>query len=83
MALRHIWRLLTEREKQRLKKIGDNIRKERMRQNLSQANIAFELNTSIKQFQRIEGGEINTGIISLFRIAASLNVPIEKILKNT
>lgn len=73
--------MLDAKEIERLKKIGDNIRKERLKSQLSQAQIAYELKTSTKQFQRIEYGEINTGIINLFRISKILNVTIEKLIK--
>lgn len=73
--------MLDDKDIQRLKKIGDNIRKERLRKNLSQANVACEMNTSIKQFQRIENGEINTGVISLLKISKILNVMPEKLIK--
>lgn len=73
--------MLVKSEILRLKKIGDNIRKERIKCKLTQAQVAFELKTSTKQFQRIENGEINTGIISIFKICKILNCSLEKILK--
>ena len=63
-----------------LKNIGVNIRKIRLQQNLSQAQLAFEIKTSTKQIQRIENGEINTGVITLFKIAEAMNVKVEKLI---
>jgi transcriptional regulator with XRE-family HTH domain len=73
--------VLSEKERLRLKKIGDSIRKNRLRQGITQSAMAHELNTSIKQYQRIEGGQINTGIISILRIVSILNTPIDQLLK--
>ena len=73
--------MIDEKEILKLKKIGDNIRKERLKKNLSQANVAHEMKTSTKQFQRIENGELNTGVISIYKICKILNITIEKVLK--
>ena len=60
--------------------VGDRIRKERVRQDISQAQLAYELKTSIRQIQRIENGEINTGIVSLYKIAEALEVDIKELM---
>lgn len=73
--------MLEDKEILKLKKIGDTIRKERLRKNISQAAIAFEMKTSTKQFQRIENGEINTGVLNLFKISKIIGVSIDKIIK--
>lgn len=72
--------VLSKTEKQKLKEIGLSIRKLRLAKNITQAQMAFELNTSTKQYQRIEYGEINTGIINIIRICNILDIPAYKII---
>lgn len=72
--------MLSKAEKQKLKEIGLSIRKLRLAKNITQAQMAFELNTSTKQYQRIEYGEINTGIINIIRICNILDIPAYKII---
>ncbi len=72
--------MLSKTEKQTLKEIGLSIRKLRLARNITQAQMAFELNTSTKQYQRIEYGEINTSIINIIRICNILEIPIHRIV---
>jgi len=72
--------VLSKTEKQTLKEIGLSIRKLRLARNITQAQMAFELNTSTKQYQRIEYGEINTSIINIIRICNILEIPIHRIV---
>ncbi|OIO41419.1 hypothetical protein AUJ10_01005 [Candidatus Pacearchaeota archaeon CG1_02_31_27] len=72
--------MLSKAEKQKLKEIGLSIRKLRLAKNITQAQMAFELNTSTKQYQRIEYGEINTSIINIIRICTILEIPTHKII---
>lgn len=63
-----------------LKSIGDNTRKYRLKQNISQSQLAFEINTTLRQIQRIEKGESNAGILYFIKIAEALDVEINKLL---
>ena len=63
-----------------LKKVGLNVRKFRLKQGISQAQLAYEIKTSTKQLQRIEGGEINTGILTLYKIAEALDIKVEELI---
>ncbi|MFN4233513.1 MAG: helix-turn-helix domain-containing protein [Bacteroidia bacterium] len=63
-----------------LKRIGLSIRKERIKQGITQAQMAFELGTSTKQYQRIEYGEINTGVLNIIKICTILSVSVTEIL---
>lgn len=72
--------MLSKSEQQKLKLIGIAIRKQRMKQGITQAQMAFELNTSTKQYQRIEYGEINTGILNIIKICTILSVSVTEIL---
>ena len=42
--------------------------------------MAFELETNEKQLRLIESGEINTGILNLYKIASILNVDPKDLL---
>lgn len=61
--------------------IGINIRKIRENQEVSRAQLAFEIETTEKQLFRIENGEINSGIKSFIKIARALDVPICDLFK--
>ena len=65
-----------------LKLFGENLRRIRLEKNLSQDEIAFNTQLSTNQVGRIERGEINTGISTVFEIATFLEIPIEDLFKN-
>lgn len=54
--------------------LGKRIKTLRKIQGISQNQLAFESGIRINQIGRIERGEINTSITSLFSIAFALNV---------
>lgn len=87
----HIWRIskfftlhfcyvIVKKRLSILTQIGDKIRKARIKAGVSQAQLAFEIKTSPRQIQRIENGEVNTGIISLFKICEVLETPIKDLI---
>jgi transcriptional regulator with XRE-family HTH domain len=61
--------------------IGLNIRAIREAQNISRAQLAFEIDTTEKQLSRIEYGEVNSGIMSFIKIARALQVPLGDIFR--
>lgn len=65
--------VISKEEKKILQKLGSKLRKKRLAMDMSQAQVAFELNTSTRHYQRIEYGEINTGILSIYKLADILN----------
>lgn len=73
--------MLSSKDKQILKDVGLRIRKIRVHRNITQAQMAFELQTSTRHYQRIENGEINTSLLKLIKIANILDEPIEQIIK--
>ena len=73
--------MLSTKEQQQLKNIGYRLRQERLKQNLTQAQIAFELNTSTKQYQRIEYGEISTSVLTILKLADILDVKVSVLLE--
>ena len=60
--------------------VGDRIRQERIKQGISQSQLAYEIRTSIRQIQRIENGEVNTGLVSLHKIAEALEIEVKKLI---
>jgi transcriptional regulator with XRE-family HTH domain len=63
-----------------LQQIGINIRRIRDEMGISRAQLAYEIGTSEKHLSRVETGEVNSGILSLIRIAKGLNVPLVELL---
>lgn len=64
----------TKARNKELKLLGLKIRSVREAQGISRAQLAFELDTTEKQITRIEYGEVNTGIMSIIKIAKILDV---------
>lgn len=73
-------KVLSKEDKKILQKLGAKLRKKRLAMAMSQAQVAFELNTSTRHYQRIEYGEINTGIVSIYKLAEILNSKPEDFL---
>lgn len=59
-----------------LKTVGRNVRNIRVSKGLSMENLANEANMEFRQLGRIERGEINTTITSLYKLAEALKVSI-------
>jgi transcriptional regulator with XRE-family HTH domain len=59
-----------------LKSVGEKIKQRRLELNLSQEILSFDANIPRNQVGRIERGEINTSIITLFKICKVLNIEI-------
>lgn len=68
------------RDKELLKKFGENLRKLRLSKEMSQELMAFEAELDISQVGRIERGEVNTSICVLQRLAKSLKVKMSELL---
>lgn len=67
-------------DKKFLKVIGSNVKKYRLKNNISQAQLAFEINTTLRQIQRIEAGSANFGILYLRKIAEVLEIETNKLI---
>ena len=63
-----------------LKELGDNIRRERMAQGLSQQRLAELADLNIRNVQRIEAGEIDVLLSTISRIRKALNTQWQKLL---
>ena len=66
--------MIYQRDNEVIALLGARIAMIRKKQGLSQSQLAFESGIRINQIGRIERGEINTSISSLFSIAKSLNI---------
>lgn len=65
-----------------LKRLGERIRLIRVRKLISQEELSFKTEISRNQIGRVERGEINTGISTLYEIAKGLDVELEELFKN-
>jgi transcriptional regulator with XRE-family HTH domain len=66
-----------------LKQLGDNVRRERIAQDLSQQQLAEMADLNIRNVQRIEAGEIDVLLRTMVRIRKALNCPLEKLMPRT
>ena len=63
-----------------LKQLGDNIRRERVAQEMSQQRLAELAELNIRNVQRIEAGEVDVLLSTSARIRKALDVRWEKLL---
>lgn len=63
-----------------LKSFGENLKRLRKEHQISGVQMAFEMGTDEKQLRLIESGDINTGILSIYKIAQILNIPPKELL---
>jgi transcriptional regulator with XRE-family HTH domain len=54
--------------------LGKKITQARKKQKLTKVQLAFEMETSEKYIRRIEKGEVNMGVIALFKLSNVLNI---------
>ncbi|MFM7023072.1 MAG: helix-turn-helix domain-containing protein [Flavobacteriales bacterium] len=60
-----------------LKAFGRNLQKLRLERNMSQRELSYRIDVSFTQIGRIERGEINAGISTLYEIAQALQVEMK------
>jgi transcriptional regulator with XRE-family HTH domain len=60
-----------------IKSVGDKIRMRRLEINLSQENLSYDANIPRNQVGRIERGEINTSIGTLYKICKALRIELK------
>lgn len=63
------------------KKLGQNIKKIRLRRKMSQGDICRKLNMDRSYMSAIENGKKNITISQLERLAQALGVSVDKLLK--
>lgn len=66
-----------------LKSVGNKVKKLREAKGLSQHDLSIEADIPKNQVGRIERAEINTTIISLFKISKALQVDLKDIINQT
>jgi transcriptional regulator with XRE-family HTH domain len=72
--------VLDKSEKIFIKNVGQKLREKRLSKHLSQATLSYDANIPINQIGRIERGEINTTIGSLFKICKALDIDFAELL---
>ena len=63
-----------------LKKLGGNIRRERMERDMTQQQLSELADLNIRNLQRIEAGEIDVLLTTALRIRKALGCPLERLL---
>ncbi len=63
------------------KKLGENLRKLRLKKNMSQGNLAIILNVNRAYISKIENGRMNPTLSTLEKIAKALGVPADELLR--
>ncbi len=63
-----------------LGKFGDNLRKQRVAQSLSQKQLGFETGLTREFINRIENGKVNISLINIVEIAKALGVSAKDLL---
>ena len=75
--------MITPEQKDLLKKSGNQLRILRTERRLSQKQLAFELGVSRAQYQNMESGKANFGILYLYKLAEVLEVEPNDLLVKT
>jgi transcriptional regulator with XRE-family HTH domain len=70
----------TREEDAQLKKLGANVRRERMIKGITQERLAEMVGLKIRNIQKIEAGETNVLATTLVRIRDALGCPADKLL---
>lgn len=70
----------TQDENNQLRKLGANIRRERMAKGITQERLAEIVGLNIRNIQKIEAGETNVLITTAIRIRKALGCSAEKLI---
>ena len=70
---------ITPEQKKFLKKVGENICKQRKAKRLSQTELGYRINVDKPHISRAESGSHNFSIITAMRFAEGLEIPIDKL----
>jgi predicted transcriptional regulator len=71
---------LSVKERQRLKVFGDNVRRERCAQSLTQNQLAELAEISTRNLQKVEAGELNILFTTIVRIQLALKCAWKKLM---
>jgi transcriptional regulator with XRE-family HTH domain len=71
--------MINIRNKEYIKAFGENLRKIRINRKMSQEDLANEADIPLSQIGRIERGEINTTISTVYSLAKAMKVDIKEL----
>jgi transcriptional regulator with XRE-family HTH domain len=71
----------TSSEKRTLKKIGETIRIHRVKNDITQEELAYQSGLDRAYVGRVERGENNISILSLLKIAQVLKIEVSSLIK--
>ena len=60
---------------------GSNLRKRRVKQNLTQENLAFEADLSLRYIQNLESGERQPTLETIFKLSFALNTSPQSLIQ--
>ncbi len=70
-----------EDEKRFIKSVGEKLRMKRLSKKLSQVMLSYDANIPKSQIGRIERGEINTTIGTLYKICSALGIDFKDLIE--
>lgn len=68
-----------KRNDKAIKQFGKNLKRLRKQKGITQEQLSFETGIELRQIGRIERGEINTGISSVFDLADILKIKAKEL----
>jgi transcriptional regulator with XRE-family HTH domain len=71
---------ISRKEWKRIKVFGANVRRERVRRQLTQDELAERAEIATRNLQKIEAGEINILLTTAFRIQLALGCPYKRLM---
>ncbi len=80
IILLHTFTLVSKDELHFIITFGLKLKALREKRNLTQAELASDIDCEISQISRIERGKINTSLTMLFKIAKSLDIEISALM---
>ena len=66
-----------------VKKFGENLKKLRLKKDVTQEKLAFTIGIEISQISRIERGVVSTSITSAYKIANALELDVKQLFDFT
>jgi transcriptional regulator with XRE-family HTH domain len=79
--LDHFYSVKEKNKIELIKLVGEKLKAFRLERKFSQAMLAYDCNIPINQVGRIERGEINTTIGTLYKLAAALDIDIKDLFE--
>jgi transcriptional regulator with XRE-family HTH domain len=73
--------VINVRDKELIQKFGNNLRRLREQKNLSQEELCYLANLSKNQIGKIERGEVNATISTVFALSKALQLDISELFR--